>query len=102
MRLAGCLMIEVVAAAAWLAGAGLAGTAAALKAREVIAAHHGRRAGAPAGAAPSLRPRQDLSAEEALGSGTPDAPGTFLGMSDEILLERLRTQPVTRLKLNHG
>ena len=28
--------------------------------------------------------------------------GTFLGMSDELLLDRVRTQPIARFKLNHG
>ena len=31
-----------------------------------------------------------------------ETTGTFLGMSDELLLERVRTQPITRFKLNHG
>jgi hypothetical protein len=48
-----------------------------------------------------LRSRRDLSS-------LPDprvaleAAGTFLGMSDELLLERVRTQPIVRFKLNHG
>ena len=28
--------------------------------------------------------------------------GTFLGMSDELLLDRVRTQPIARFKSNHG
>ena len=40
------------------------------------------------------------------GEASPDvaleSSGTFLGMSDELLLDRIRTQPVTRLKLNRG
>ena len=28
--------------------------------------------------------------------------GTFLGMSDELLLDRVRRQPIVRVKLNHG
>jgi hypothetical protein len=31
-----------------------------------------------------------------------ESSGTFLGMSDELLLERVRTQPIKRFKLNHG
>jgi hypothetical protein len=104
MRLAGCLMIEVALAGALLTGAGLGG---AWALREVRASREGggvsaRHAGpaAPARSA-SLRPRQELSGE------TPqevvlESSGTFLGMSDELLLERLRRQPVTRLKLNRG
>src|SRR6185503_20085746 len=45
-------------------------------------------------------PREDLSGETT--EVEVEATGTFLGMSDELLLDRLRTQPVTRLKLNHG
>ncbi|MEP6654911.1 MAG: hypothetical protein ABJA82_16225 [Myxococcales bacterium] len=51
--------------------------------------------------APLLHARQELSGEPA-GDVPSDTAGTFLGMSDELLLERLRTQPVTRLKLNRG
>jgi hypothetical protein len=28
--------------------------------------------------------------------------GTFLGMADDLLLERIRTAPIVRMKLNHG
>ena len=31
-----------------------------------------------------------------------ETTGTFLGMSDELLLERVRTQPIAKFKLNHG
>ena len=31
-----------------------------------------------------------------------ESSGTFMGMSDELLLERVRTQPIVRFKLNHG
>ena len=31
-----------------------------------------------------------------------ETTGTFLGMSDELLLDRVRNQPVARFKLNHG
>jgi hypothetical protein len=31
-----------------------------------------------------------------------DSAGTFLGMEDDFLIRRLRTQPVTRMRLNHG
>jgi hypothetical protein len=50
---------------------------------------------------PALGARHDLSnlpdLRVALESG-----GTFMGMSDELLLERVRTQPIVRFKLNHG
>jgi hypothetical protein len=31
-----------------------------------------------------------------------DPAGTFMGMNDELLLERVRRQPIVRVKLNHG
>jgi hypothetical protein len=31
-----------------------------------------------------------------------DSAGTFLGMDDDLLINRLRTQPIARMKLNHG
>ncbi|HEX2658650.1 MAG TPA: hypothetical protein VHU40_10270 [Polyangia bacterium] len=48
-----------------------------------------------------LRPRHDLSGEAApeLSVGS---SGTFLGMADDLLLDRLRKQKVARLKLNRG
>jgi hypothetical protein len=52
-------------------------------------------------AAKALRRRQDLPYEVA-GPAPAEAPGTFLGMSDDLLLARLRDQPVARLKLNRG
>jgi len=33
---------------------------------------------------------------------TDEPTGTFLGMSDELLLDRVRRQPIVRVKLNHG
>jgi hypothetical protein len=33
---------------------------------------------------------------------TDEPTGTFLGMSDELLLDRVRHQPIARVKLNHG
>ena len=31
-----------------------------------------------------------------------DSAGTFLGMEDDFLISRLRSQPIVRMKLNHG
>ena len=117
MRLAGCLLIEVAVAGALLAGAAVGGVRAAVQIRAGLAGRAGRHlAAAPPSSVdrrPALSARQELSAESA-SDGTNEAasalsgttlgafPGTFLGMSDELLLERLRTQPVTRLKLNRG
>jgi hypothetical protein len=32
----------------------------------------------------------------------PESAGTFLGIEDDLLLGRLRSQPIVRMKLNHG
>lgn len=125
MRLPGCLAIELGVAAILLGGTGVAGYAGA---RELgrrwdpVAARawlHGvlRREGSPAGGRPgapqsdpsassansvgSLAARQDLSADRPLPVAM-DTPGTFLGMSDDLLIERLRNQPISQLKLNRG
>jgi len=114
MRLASCLAVEGALAGALL-GAGLVGSARVVhEARAVIATrqadHALQLAPARSWSASSahsglshhrLAPRQELSGEGAL-EMPEDAPGTFLGMSDELLLERLRAQPVARLKLNRG
>ncbi|HEY7370668.1 MAG TPA: hypothetical protein VIF57_00725 [Polyangia bacterium] len=55
---------------------------------------------APAPAAP-LETRRELSSLPDLRVSL-ETTGTFLGMSDELLLDRVRTQPITRFKLNHG
>jgi hypothetical protein len=100
MRLAGCLLVEVGVVAVLFAASGFGGARAFTEIRATISA---RRAHAPAYVGSrrlGLRPRQDLS------ESTPDvaieSSGTFLGMSDELLLDRIRNQSVTRLKLNHG
>jgi hypothetical protein len=33
---------------------------------------------------------------------TQDSAGSFLGMQDDVLIRRLRTQPIARMRLNHG
>lgn len=109
MRLAGCLLVEAcVAAALLVVGVGL-GARAGGHVRARLDQAHGHRGGgasSPQGAAgsdsPALPARQELSVEEASEGAGLDAGGTFLGMSDELLLERLRTQPIARMKLNRG
>jgi hypothetical protein len=105
MRLAGCLLIEVVVAAGLLTALGLGGVRAVTTVHAMVEARRaavmgGRSSSASPPKALALRPREDLSAETA--DVEVEATGTFLGMSDELLLDRLRTQPVTRLKVNHG
>ncbi len=94
MRLAGYVAAELAIAAALLAGGVTGATFAVLKLRHV-AAPHGIRPDEPLAARDDLSELRDLRV--AL-----ESSGTFLGMSDELLLERVRTQPIKRFKLNHG
>ena len=94
MRLAGYVAVELSVAAALFAGAVTGGTFAVLKLRHVVAPH-------------GIRPDEPLSARDELSElgdlrVALESSGTFLGMSDELLLERVRTQPIKRFKLNHG
>lgn len=105
MRLAGYLLIEGVVAAGLLSALGLAGARAVVTVRDLAEARRSTAAARAPGAAVrpgnvALRRREDLSGESA--DVEVESAGTFLGMSDELLLDRLRTQPVTRLKLNRG
>ena len=96
MRLPGLILAELTIAATVVAGGGYGAVRATRQVRGVLAA----RAEAQREPAP-LAPRLDLSS-------LPDplialeASGTFMGMSDELLLERVRTQPIVRFKVNHG
>lgn len=94
MRLAGYVAAELTIAAALLAGGVTGATFAALKLRRTLAPH-------------GLRPVEPLAARDDLSElgdlrVALESSGTFLGMSDELLLERVRTQPIQRFKLNHG
>lgn len=98
MRLAGYVLLEVGVAAAVLAGLGLAGVRAVPAVRQALEARGPSPAKGTVKA--GLRPREELSGEPL--DVEVEASGTFLGMSDELLLDRLRTQKPTRLKLNRG
>lgn len=110
MRLAGCLLVEAMVAAALLGGTALTGVRAAVALREGLAARESARIrghGVPMGTGQRTATREGLpSRQELSGDSTPEGngelAGTFLGMSDELLLDRLRTQPVARLKVNRG
>lgn len=102
MRLPGSLVIELAVASALLAGAGVGGVWAVREVRSFRAGVAGQeRTASRSPRSASLHLRQELS-----GDGAPEvaleSTGTFLGMSDELLLDRIRKQPATRLKLNHG
>ena len=98
MRLGGCVLVELSVASSFLLGAGIA----AQRVGSAVAAELARRDGPP----PDLRTsvllaRSDLSALPDLAIATEPA-GSFLGMSDEILLDRVRSQPVVRFKVKSG
>ena len=101
MRLGGYILVEATLGAALLAGAAFAGVAGVTRVRQ--AWRHGGAAAAALAAEPprALRSRGELSSLPDLRVALESA-GTFLGMSDELLLERVRTQPIVRFKLNHG
>ena len=101
MRLPGCLLIEAAVASMLVAGGSLIGARALIEIRSAVSTHRASPPRAPAAKRLGLRPRQDLSGDSS-GDVMIDSPGTFLGMSDDLLLDRMRTQSVTRIKLNHG
>jgi hypothetical protein len=97
VRLPGYVLTELLVAGAITAG-GSAGA--------VYGVHHVRatlaaRSSAAASASSALPARDDLSSLPDLRVAL-ESSGTFLGMSDELLLERVRTQPIVRFKFNHG
>jgi hypothetical protein len=100
VRLVGYIVVETSLALSLAAGLGVVGVQGVTRGRALLRAHRAEaalRAGGPAG----LRSRNDLSSLPDLRVALESA-GTFLGMSDELLLARVRTQPITRFKLNHG
>jgi hypothetical protein len=97
VRLRGHVTTELCLAAALLAAGGFG---AARGIRELRATVTTQPVVPPAPAAP-LGAHNDLSSLPDLRVAL-ETTGTFLGMSDELLLERVRTQPVARFKLNHG
>jgi len=98
LRLQGHVMIELCLAAALLTAASFGGVRAVRHLRVTVTAPHGVAPSLPNAA---LGKRRDLSSLPDLRVGL-ETTGTFLGMSDELLLERVRTAPIVRFKLNHG
>ena len=97
MRLQGHVAIELCLAAALLTAGGFGAVRGVHHLRATVSPH---TVAPPAPGAP-LGARRDLSSLPDLRVGL-ETTGTFLGMSDELLLERVRTQPIARFKLNHG
>jgi hypothetical protein len=104
VRLGGYILVEATLTATLIAGLGVAGVEGVSRARALLRARRSAAAlPARAGddASPALRWRGDLSSLPDLRVALESA-GSFLGMADELLLERVRTQPIARFKLNHG
>jgi hypothetical protein len=96
VRLPGYILAELAVAGILVAGGGFGALQAVrhLRVRAVgpVASEAGD--GTPA-------PRRELSALSPMHVQL-ESSGTFLGMADELLLDRVRTLPITRFKLNHG
>jgi hypothetical protein len=96
VRLGGCILVELTLAGGLLFGGGFA----AERAATAVAAEI-RSAGHVAGLGPAPTPRQEIS-EAPDPAITQEPAGTFLGMSDDVLLERVRAQPIVRFKVKTG
>jgi hypothetical protein len=97
VRLPSLILAELTLAATAVAGGGFGAVHVSRQVRAVLAAREAVARAAPA----PLAARRDLSTlrEPVIAL---EASGTFMGMSDELLLERVRTQPIVRFKVNHG
>jgi len=96
VRLPGYILAELAVATVVVGGSGYGAAHGVRRLRAILTARS-----LAAQAPPALAPRRDLSTLPDLRVSL-EASGTFLGMSDELLLERVRTQPIVRFKLNHG
>jgi len=97
VRLPGYVLAELTIAAALVAGGGTGAFYGVRHARASLAA----RTHAATVASEALPARDDLSDLGDLRVSL-ESSGTFLGMSDDLLLARVRTQPIVRFKFNHG
>jgi hypothetical protein len=91
-------MAELFVAGALVAGGGAGALYGVRHVRATLAAHSMAATAATSGPLPA---RDDLSTLPDLRVAL-ESSGTFLGMSDELLLARVRTQPIVRFKFNHG
>jgi hypothetical protein len=99
VRLPGYVLVELTVASVLLGAGGFGAVRGVLHLRARIAGQQATEgASAPTAALGARRELSDLPAVRV----ALETSGTFLGMSDELLLERVRTQPITRFKLNHG
>jgi hypothetical protein len=96
MRLPGYVAAELTVAAVLLVGGGAGARLGVRHLHSSLAAQT-----RTASTAAPLTERHDLSDLGDLRVSL-ESSGTFLGMSDELLLERVRTQPIVRFKFNHG
>jgi len=87
-----CLVLTLLLAGVGLGARGLVRLAVAERGRPAPATLLGAFA-TPADRDPGLLPSP---------KSTLDSAGTFLGMEDDFLISRLRSQPIARMKLNHG
>jgi hypothetical protein len=97
MRLPGYVFLELLVLGTLASGAVVVGFVGVRQLRGAIASRDA--APLPSGAPPTER--RELSSPPEMRVSL-ESTGTFLGMSDELLLERVRTQPITRFKQNHG
>ena len=104
VRLGRYLAIEFLVLASALAGVGWATRASigflSERAHARLGQPGGNRGAGAAGSA-ALLPRGELSIPPGL-SIFEEPAGTFLGMSDDMLLERVRTQPILGMRINKG
>jgi hypothetical protein len=91
-------MAELLVAGALAAGVGTGTVFGVRHLRATLAAHSRAATAAISGPLPA---RDDLSNLPDLRVAL-ESSGTFLGMSDDLLLARVRTQPIVRFKFNHG
>jgi hypothetical protein len=97
VRLPGLVVVELAVAASLCVGGGYGVVRGVRATRGALSRQDPTAHLLPA----ALGPRRDLSALPDLRVAL-EATGTFLGMSDEVLLQRVRTQPIVRFKVNHG
>jgi hypothetical protein len=99
MRLPGYVLLELLVLGVVTSGAGVVGFVGVRQLRATIAHKRATPDAPPSSTAPGARRELPSPADMRVAL---EGAGTFLGMSDEFLLDRIRTQPITRFKLNHG